>query len=336
MKYVYAILTVLILAITALTLDPGLISAGDHNLALTYPVSQMIAMRGIVALVLGVLFVVTFILALIRFIAFRKGLFMGIVSAGFLIVGASHYFILSDRGLNDASSLPPDYGVTHVSQGNGDITILSYNTLGGQTTMSDLEPIVADNGVDVVVLSETSTENAQDLADRLAQRGLSFNVFSSGADQYRPEIESTTVLVSSALGEYRQSPSLDLTYGSVNLRSLEGGPDIIGVHPVAPVKDLQDVWRSEITEVYSVCSSMENTILAGDLNSTVDHMHATGGTCTSALDGRNGGVGTWPASVNGLLGSPIDNVYTDWTPKASAIVEVGDSDHRGVLVRVGQ
>lgn len=334
MKYVYALLAVLILAITALTLNPGLITFGDFNLALTYPVGQMIAMRGIVALVLGVLFIVTFIIALIRFFAFRQGLVMGIVSIGFLVVAAAHYFVLSGRGLDANEALAPDHGVTHVSQGNGDITVLSYNTLGGQTSMSDLEPIITGNGVDIVVLSETSEQNAQILADALASRGLAFTVFSSGADQYRPEIESTTVLVSGSLGEYRQSPTFDLTYGSVNLRSLEGGPDIIGVHPVAPVKNLQDVWRDEITEVYSVCTSMENTIMAGDFNSTIDHMIATGADCTSALDGANAGVGTWPASVPGIFGSPIDNVYTDWNATNSAIVQVGDSDHRGVLVRL--
>lgn len=336
MKYVYSILVVLILALAVATLGPSLISAGDHSLALTYPVSQMIAMRGVVALVLGVLAIVILIIAVIRFVMLRRGLFLAILGVGLIAVAGGHYLILNDRGLDTPSALPPDYGVTHVSQGNGDVTVLSYNTLGSETSMSDLEPLVVDNGVDIVVLSETSEESAQQLAESLSGRGLSFTVYSSGADPYNPEIESTSVLVASSLGEYRQGPSLDLTWGSVSLRALGDGPDIIAVHPVAPVQDLQDAWREEITEVYGMCSSMDDAIMAGDFNSTVDHMHGTGASCTSALDGTIGGYGTWPTSFTGLLGSPIDNVFTDLDPTATAIVDVGDSDHRGILVRLAR
>ena len=336
MKYVYGILVALVLILAALTLDPSLISIGGTSLALVYPISQIIAMRGIIAIVLGVLGIMIAMVAIIRALMLRRGIFLGVLSAGLILIAGGHLLVLADRGLSAPTALPPDYGVTHVSQGNGDITVLSYNTLGGQTSMDDLAPVAADNGVDVIVLTETSTQSAEALAGRLSQNGPTFSVYSSGADPNNPEIESTAILVSSALGEYRQGPDLGLSWGSVHLRSTGDGPDIIGVHPVAPVREFQDKWKAEITAIYEQCSGAQNTIMAGDFNSTIDHMHATGAECSSALDGFVGGYGTWPASVPGILGSPIDNVYTDWTTKSATVVQVGGSDHRGVLVRLAR
>lgn len=336
MKYVYGFVVALVLILAAATLDPALISAGDWNLALVYPGSQVIAMRGIIAVIIAVLGIILAMVAIIRGLMLRKGVFLGVLSAGLIAIAGGHILILADRGVDAPASLPPDYGVTHVSQGNGDITVMSYNTLGEQTTVADLIPVIADNGADIIVLTETSTEAADRLAVSLGEDGKTFSVFSSGASPENPQIESTAVLVSRALGEYRQGPDLGLTWGSVHVRSTGDGPDIIGVHPIAPGRGLESTWREEITAVYERCSGAENTIVGGDFNSTVDHMRATGHDCSSAGDGFIGGYGTWPASVPGILGAPIDGVYTDWTTTAAAIVDVGGSDHRGVLVRLSR
>lgn len=335
MKYVYALLVVLILAVGALTLDPSLVSVGGTPLSLIYPVNQMIAVRGVVAAVCGLVGIIVLIMALVRALMFRKGAFIAVLGVGLLAIAGGHLLILSDRGLDNPGALPPDYGLTHVAEGTGEVTVLSYNTLGGETAMTDIATIVTDNGVDVVVLSETSTANGEALAASLAAAGQGFTVYSSGADPYNPEIESTVVVLSDALGEYRQGPDIGLTWGSLHLRSVSGGPDIIAVHPVAPVRGLEESWRSDIERVYAQCGAA-NTIMAGDFNSTIDHLLATGASCQSALDGYVGGYGTWPASVPGIFGSPIDNVFTDWTTKAAAVVEVGNSDHRGVLVRLSR
>ncbi|WP_182353071.1 endonuclease/exonuclease/phosphatase family protein [Flaviflexus huanghaiensis] len=335
MKYLYAMLVIIGLAIVAVTLDPSLVPYDGSNLALTYPISQMIAMRGIVAAVLATLGFIFALIAIVRALMLRKGFFLAVFGLGLIAVAAGHVAILADRGL-DAGRMPPDRGLTHVSQGTGELTVMSYNTLGGETTMDDLLPIVLDTGVDVIVLTETSTQNGERLANLLGNEGRPFTIFHSDADPYDSQIKSTVVLVSGALGEYRQGPNLGLTWGSVHIRSVAGGPDIIAVHPVAPVGGLADTWLEEITAVYEQCDTMTNTIMAGDFNSTIDHMHATGASCTSALDGTVGGYGTWPASVPGILGSPIDNVYTDWETRAAAIIDVGGSDHRGVLVRLAQ
>jgi len=336
MKYISTALVALILVAGALTLAPSMVSIGGTSLALIHPISQIAAMRGIIAIVLGTLGAIIGMIAIFRALLLRRGIILGALSVGLILIAAGHVYILADRGLAGPAALPPDYGITHVSEGNGDITVLSYNTLGGETSMDDLAAVAADNGVDIIVLTETSTERAESLAAALSTDGRSYSVFSSGADPDRPEIESTAVVVSTALGEYRQGPDLGLSWGSVHLRSTGDGPDILGVHPVAPVRQLEDAWRREITAVYDLCREETNFIMAGDFNSTIDHMHATGGGCTSALDGYVGGYGTWPASVPGLLGSPIDNVYTNWTSRGATIIEVGASDHRGVLVRLAR
>lgn len=337
MKYVRLGIVVIVLALAALSLRPSMIPVGDTNLALTIPFAQVFAMRGLVATGIAILGLVVLVVALVRLSVFRRGAVTAVLGAGLLAVAAVHWFTLAGRGMDVTSALPPDRGLTHVSEGNGAVTVLSYNTLGGATSMGQIATVVADNGVDVIVLTETSTERGEALVAQLADLGLSYTLHDSNADQYRPEIESTVVLTSSALGEYREREPLDLRWGSLRLVSTTGAsPDIIAVHPVSPNADTEAEWRDEISTVYAMCDSFNNTIMAGDFNSTVDHMEATGNRCTSALDGTVGGVGTWPANVPAVFGSPIDNVWTDLETEAATIVEVGDSDHRGVLVRLAR
>ena len=337
MKYVRLGVVVVILGLAALTLRPSLIPAGETNLALTIPFAQVFAMRGLVAAAIAIVGVVVLVIALARLAMFRRGAVTAFLSVGLLVVAAVHWVTLTGRGMDVRASLPPDRGITHVSAGNGDVTVLSYNTLGGATTMGQIATVVADNGVDIIVLAESSVERGQALVEQLSSAGLSYTLHHTGADEYGPEIESTLVLTSTALGEYRALEPLDLRWGSLRLVSTTGtAPTIIAVHPVSPGAETEAEWRDEITTVYNLCADLDNTILAGDFNSTVDHMRATGNDCPSALEGTVGGVGTWPTKLPAAFGAPIDNVFSDLEPVAATIVEVGGSDHRGVLVRLSQ
>lgn len=335
MKYLKILLAVIVIGLAVATLVPRFIPIGDSNLALTSPFSQIIAMRGIIAIVVAVIAVIVGIIGIVRFSLMRRGVTSLLIAIGLLVVSGIHLYTLNDRGMSAPSALPADHGITHVSQGNGTITVLSYNTLGGKTGMSDLATVVDDNGVDVVVLTETSTARGEELVSLLDARGLPFTLHESGADPYAAEINSTIVLTSTALGEYRQRDLIDTSWGSIRLSSVNGtAPEIFAVHPISPSSDTDEQWRAEITATYGLCSEFSNTIMAGDFNSTIDHMRATGASCPSALDGYIGGAGTWPTSMPPLLGSPIDGVYSDLDTESAALIDVGDSDHRGVLVRL--
>ena len=157
------------------------------------------------------------------------------------------------------------------------------------------------------------------------------------------------MLVSTALGEYVQDAAAGSTgqLPSIVAKPVSGtGPTLIAVHPVAPIPGELATWNSDLDWLASACRG-ENVIMAGDFNSTLDHYsrlpHDSGttiGDCTDAgtLSG-NAAVGTWPASLPPLLGTPIDHVMlTDnWRVSGMRVVESLDgagSDHRPVLVQL--
>lgn len=246
--------------------------------------------------------------------------------------------MLIERGISNPGKLDSDRGVSLSAQGNGDITVLTYNTLGGQTAMKLVSELVVNNGVDVVILPETSVAHGHELVTMLAKNGLDFQQFDNHASEYDPEFRSTVLLVSRALGSYEESDLASSLAGGVSARPVTGeGPVFIGVHPIAPLPALIDQWRWETHSVYSLCSE-PNFIMAGDFNSTVDHQMAHGFSCADgAYEAGSGAVGTWPASTPAILSAPIDRVLHDgkrYTGSDAAVVRVGDSDHRGLLVRL--
>lgn len=334
MKYVYGVIGFLVALAAAITLAPPWLRIEGTPLALSLPFGQALAMRWIIACALLIVGIVIAVLALFRFAALRRGGIAGLTALAVIAVGIAHAGIIKSRGIDSATTLPPDQGITHVSPGNGAITVMSYNTLDGATSMEDIRDLVTNNGVDVIVLLETSAADAQHLGELLGETNRPFRVYDSGADEYGPHIESTCVLISTALGEYTSVGDLGLTWGSLHLKPANGtGPDIVAVHPVSPQSSRAELWRSEITTAYSMCEQ-DDLILAGDFNSTVDHMAATGANCQSALNGTVGGLGTWPADIPRLLGAPIDNIFSNYRSLAAAVVKVGNSDHRAVIARL--
>lgn len=334
MKYVYGFLGLLVVLAAAVTLAPSWLKIEGTPLALTLPFGQLLAMRWMIIGALIIFGIILVVVAFFRFAALRRGGIALLTAIAVLAVAGAHALIINSRGLDSTRVLPPDQGITHVSEGNGAITVMSYNTLDGATTMPEIAQLVKDNGVDVLVLLETSAADAQALADELAEDRLTFAVHDSGADEWGPSIESTCVLVSTALGEYTNVGGLGLTWGSLHLKPASGsGPEIVAVHPVSPERSRQDLWRQEITKAYSMCER-DNVILAGDFNSTVDHMRATGHDCRSALDGTVGGVGTWPTDSPRLLGAAIDNIFSHDEATAAAVITAGKSDHRAVIARL--
>ena len=88
------------------------------------------------------------------------------------------------------------------------------------------------------------------------------------------------------------------------------------------------------------CTGDRPTVVAGDLNATLDHAElrdAIDGCTDAASDVGEGLTGTWPSAAPRLLGVQIDHVLTSGGPAAREveIVDVEGSDHRGVLARVG-
>ena len=119
----------------------------------------------------------------------------------------------------------------------------------------------------------------------------------------------------------RRSAGTTDTLPSLVARPVDGtGPTIVAAHPVAPVPGEMAAWRRGLQWLADRCAGT-NVILAGDLNSTLDHYTGLGtdggdlGRCHDAARATgNAAVGTWPTAFPPLLGAPIDHVMAtpDW------------------------
>ena len=324
-----------------------------------FPCAQLIALRSLLAVgaaFLGLLLLTVVILwrrrrrgqlSRIGPGTCRMGLRTAVVGLVLLLVAGAHGGVLVARGLRQR---PVDAGA---------VSVLSLNT---EREGADVEAVagLADAvGADVLVLPETTQRYGRRLAEALTEKKGSgaqppgFAVFSDtsmpsdlaeqGIDQNSDPAYSTTVLVATRLGGYRQvEETAGAGFGTVRLEPESGdGPVIVGVHTYPPLPGAMTWWRSSVTDVASLCRRPPaGLIVAGDLNATRDHapLRDLGG-CTSAGEQAGiGGLATWPSSTGTtLLGATIDHVFVDgtvWEGKGGRVVTIPGTDHRAVVVRL--
>ncbi|MCI7551785.1 MAG: hypothetical protein PUK40_07025 [Actinomycetaceae bacterium] len=338
MRFVWGVLACIIGAAAVVLLVPSAFPMLKPYF-LTTPLAQLLAVRTALAIGLAVLAIVLIFVALLRRILANRGRIAGALGALLMVVALLHGGITLSRGIDSAPTMHDDAGVTENSAGNGAITVMNYNTLGGQTTPEQIARLVIENGVDVVSLPETSTQRGREVVQALGRSGLSFQQFDTDTSVYAAEFQSTVLLISQALGTYNKVAVGDFPASVVVAEPVSpGAPTFIGTHPIAPVPRLIDQWREAQAAVYGLCGEYDNAIISGDFNSTVDHQALFGGTCKdAAIEARGGSLGTWPAALASVLSVPIDRVLHTgafYQGESATVVNVGDSDHRGIIVRL--
>jgi endonuclease/exonuclease/phosphatase (EEP) superfamily protein YafD len=265
--------------------------------------------------------------------------FMFSASALLLVFVLINAAVLSTRGFGDAD---------FAEAAEGDITVLSWNTLGDATGAGAVAELALSTGADVVTLPETTLELGMEIAALMKEGGSPMWVHTTAFDQVS-KARSTTVLTGVQLGTYVKDEAIgnSSVLPTVVLRPEDGtGPVIVGVHAVAPLPAEMANWRSDLEWLGTVCTG-GNTIMGGDFNATLDHMSGLGdgagtalGTCLDAAEqSGNGAVGSWPTRLPALVGSPIDHVMatSDWTVTGMRVVQDRDdsgSDHRPVIARL--
>lgn len=299
-------------------------------------IAQIVSLRGLAVAVAGVGAVVLLVCALVSRVLRR---FLASVAVVLLAFAGLNLIVLADRGTGDTAfeeATPTD------------ITVLTWNTLGDAPGARVIAELALEQGADVITMAETTVELGTAVKALMDAAGQPMQVISAHFDLIS-KARSTTMLISTALGEYVQDAAAGSTgqLPSIVAKPLSGtGPTLIAVHPVAPIPGELATWNSDLDWLASVCRG-ENVIMAGDFNSTLDHYsrlaHGSGktiGDCSDAgrLSG-NAAVGTWPASLPPLLGTPIDHVMlTDnWRVSGMRVIESLDdagSDHRPVLVQL--
>ena len=301
-------------------------------------VVQATTMRGMLAAV-AVLCAVLFTLVALAWADVRR--FAGAVAVLLLLFAGIQFAVLTTRGAGDPA---------FEAKAPGDLTVLAWNTLGDAPGVPTTVDLIVAEDADIVVLPETSEDFARQVRDSLGAAGMPMQLIPLSYDLIS-KARSTMVLITTDLGEYIRDDSRGGTdtLPSVLAVPLDGtGPTIVGAHPVAPVPGEMAAWRQGLDWLAARCAG-DNVILAGDLNSTLDHY--TGLDAASDASGGLGGcrdgarltgtaaVGTWPAVLPTLLGAPIDHVMaTDNLGfvgfRVITSLDGAGSDHRPVVAQL--
>jgi Uncharacterized protein conserved in bacteria len=301
-------------------------------------VAQVASMRGLLT-ALAVL--VAVLLALAAFLSTTLRQVAGAIALLLVVFAGIQLAVLSTRGAGDGA---------FESKEGGDVTVLSWNTLGEAVPVETLATLVVEQDADVVVLPETTRAYGEAVAAAVASSGYDFQVLDLLYDDIS-KARSTVLLISTELGAYVRDDSRGgtETLPSVVAVPADGtGPVIVGAHPVAPVPGEMPGWRQGLQWLAARCGG-EDVILAGDLNSTLDHYtgidQASGesGGLGGCRDGArvtgNAAVGTWPVVLPTLLGAPIDHVMAtpNWDFVGFRVIDSLDgagSDHRPVVAQL--
>ncbi|SJM56851.1 endonuclease/exonuclease/phosphatase family protein [Gulosibacter sp. 10] len=229
------------------------------------------------------------------------------------------------------------------------IRVLAWNTLGNEPGSPTIAQLVLDYDADVVMLPETTGDMGYEIAGILAEQGRPMAVFANtGAPGYRAA--ETTLLVSADLGEYQVHTEYGDTsaLATVVAEPVDGsGPRLVAAHPIAPVPEQMDNWRSDLEWLSTMCDG--NTIIAGDFNATLDHLAglendevegAVFGDCSdSAQDAGAASAGTWTSGKHPLLVPAIDHVMStpQWQTTGYELIRREDrsgSDHRPIFAEL--
>ncbi|HEY4225508.1 MAG TPA: endonuclease/exonuclease/phosphatase family protein [Pseudolysinimonas sp.] len=301
-------------------------------------VAQVVALRGLAALVAGV-GVVAFLL--IALISKRMRRLAGTLALLLLLFAGVSAAVIATRGTTPAG---------FQTKAAADLTVLSWNTLGDAPGAAEIAKLALAQHADIVALPETSAATADAVTELMTQAGSPMQRLSVSFDQVA-KAHTTSLLISTQLGSYVRDDShgTTLTLPSVVAVPADGdGPTIVAAHPVAPVPGEMANWRQGLSWVAARCTG--DTIVAGDFNSTLDHYQGLG-TSTAAGDGdlgachdgaraeKSAGVGTWPTSLLEQLGAPIDHVMatSGWTFVGFRVIGSEDeagSDHRPIVAQL--
>ncbi|MFT4052242.1 MAG: endonuclease/exonuclease/phosphatase family protein [Microbacterium sp.] len=308
----------------------------------TFPIAQIVSLRGVMVAVSAALLVLMLVLCLARPL---RG-FAASIAVIALLAGGANAGILLSRGL----------GVSELPEKTDDaIRVMTWNTAGDATDAQLIARTAVAMQADIVALPETTIETGEAVAIAMREMGSPMWAHheSYGEREGYPDwaANSTTLLITPDLGDYAVVDST--SDGTTNTSSVPSvvampvdgsGPTIVAVHAVAPRQAYMDDWRSDLQWVADQCAS-EDVIMAGDFNATIDNMDRLGvdgadlGECYDAASVTgNGAVGTWSTSFPTLLGTPIDHVLaTDaWTATGSVVLGSLDdsgSDHRPLVVQ---
>ncbi|WP_345422708.1 endonuclease/exonuclease/phosphatase family protein, partial [Actinomycetospora chlora] len=230
--------------------------------------------------------------------------------------------------------------------GGPELTVLTASAYLSRADPEALAALIRARTPDVVVLPEARGSLRSSLQQALVdesggEEGQSgYRAFAADAPG---DDSAMSVFVRRDLGRPTATPNRDTEFPSLvlDLPDVEGrAVRVVATHPQSPKPGDTAAWRRDVGALSRWCTGDRATVVAGDLNATLDHAEfrsATAGCADAASEVGDGLAGTWPSALPSVLGAQIDHVLTAGgpQPRAAEVVDVPGSDHRGLLVRVG-
>jgi endonuclease/exonuclease/phosphatase (EEP) superfamily protein YafD len=263
-----------------------------------------------------------------------------VVLAGAIAIafaGSAHAVALLDRGMRSG-----EVTASGEAASSSDFTVLTENMARSRADAQAVADLAVRSGSDVLAMPETTAELAGRVRDLIeAAEGGRFEVYSNGEGP----TASTSMIVSADLGPYEQV-AMGPTGGFGRVHLVPVGDDgrqpvLVAAHPPPPVRANMTEWRAENIGIVGLCQrATRPTVIAGDLNMTVDHsvLESIGdqmSVCRDAgIDAGIGGVGTWPSNVPAWAGTVIDHVLVTGGLRGDVgeVADIPGSDHRAVVV----
>ncbi len=297
-------------------------------------IAQVVSLRA-VAVCVAALVLVLLLVATATSRSARR--FAGALALVVLAFGGLQLAVLSTRGAEGAP-LP--------AKATGDLTILSWNTLGDAPGAEAIAQLAERQHADVIVLAETSWTTAQAVQQQLEAAGMPMQALHISYDQVS-KARTTDLLISTRLGTYKDASGTHTTDTLPTVYALPtdgSGPAFIATHVVSPVPGEMAGWRQGLRWDADHC--VGDAIAAGDFNSTLDHWDGLGanggdlGACRDAAKATgSAAIGSWPTRLPTLLGAPIDHVLatSQWRITGFHVIDTEDaagSDHRPVVAQL--
>ena len=220
--------------------------------------------------------------------------------------------------------------------GGADLSVLSCNVYRGRADVGALAQVIRDCCPDLVALPEAGHAFRVRLDRELS--GLGYRSWSSHGPRV-PDHEAVTVfaapwagMVLATVGTQTTVPSLEITGGAL------GSLRFVAMHARAPVWGATGCWRRDLA-LLRQWSSSGHTVVAGDLNATLDQsvLRAAMRDYTDAASQRGRGwIGTWPTAWPRWLAIPIDHILTtrDIHARQVEVLDIPGSDHRALLAQL--
>ncbi len=282
----------------------------------------------------------------VQLVAFRPQIAVGLLVVAALVLAGGRRarpaaLALALVAVLGLAVVLPRASADTAASGPGDLSVLTVNTFHGRADADGLAGLVRARDPDVVALPEAGGDLRRRLSAALDddQGGAGYRSYVADAES---DESPMTVFVKRSLGRPEVAADRETEFPSlvIDLDDVDGQPvRVVATHPQSPKPGDTFAWRRDVAALARWCDDGRPTVVAGDLNATLDHSElraATAG-CTDAASAVGDGlVGTWPANLPRVLGVQIDHVLLAGGPRAVGVdtIDIAGTDHRGVLARV--